>query len=173
MITRTVVRSGGGGGSGSSLPSRVDYAYIVAKAKVGLDDAITGTTSWSFKMAMGTASADISTDTQLNGCIYMRSGGILVAKYSDNTDACAYTVTGGWLATDELIVVLYTDGLTIQLGIVDSGDYSWGTIESLVDPYEIDGFDIGTISLVVPSTGDFLFIDGDRVFVDSQSIYIQ
>ena len=149
MITRTVVRSGGGGGSGSSLPSRVDYAYIVAKAKVGLDDAITGPASWSFRMAMGVASADVSADTQLNGCIYMRSGGILVAKYSDDTDACTYTVTGGWLATDELIIVLYTDGSTIQIGIVAAGYYSWGTIESLVDPKEIDGFDGGTISLDV------------------------
>ena len=152
MITRTVVRSGGGGGSGSSLPSSVDYAYIVAKAKVGLDDAITGATSWSFKMAMGTASADVSTDTQLHGCVYMRAGGILVAKYSDGTDACTYTVDGGWLATDELIIVLYTDGFTIQLGIVDSGAYSWGTIESLVDPASIDGFESGTINLVIANT---------------------
>lgn len=151
MITRPVVRSGGGGGSGTSIPGSVDYAYIVAKAKVGLDDAITGQTSWSFKMAMGTASADVSTDTQLNGCVYMRAGtdsdGILVAKYSDDTDACTYTVDGGWLATDELIVVLYTDGVNIQLGIVDTATYSWGTIESLVDQKEIVGFDSGTISL--------------------------
>lgn len=164
---------GGGYGYGTSFPGSVDYFSGVAVAKVGLNDAITGPTSWSFKVAMGMASSGISTDTQLNGCVYMRTGGVLVAKYSDDTDACTYTVTGGWLATDELIIVLYTDGVAIQLGIVDSGAYSWGTIESLVDPKEIYGFDIGTISLVVPSTGDFLFIDGDRIFVDSQSIYIQ
>ena len=161
---------------GSSLPGAVKYFNGVAVNKVGLDAAITGPTSWSFKMAMGTVSADVLTDTQLHGCVYMRAGtdgdGILVAKYSDDTDACTYTVTGGWLATDELIIVLYTDGVTIQLGIITAGAYSWGTIESLVDPKEIGGFDGGTISLVVPSTGDFLLIDGSRIFVDSQSIYI-
>lgn len=79
---------------------------------------------------------------------------------------------GGWLLM-KLIVVLYTDGVTIQLGIIYSGAYSLGNaIESLVDPYEIVGFDIGTISLAVPSTGSSLFVDGDRIFVDSQSIYI-
>lgn len=160
-------------GGGSSLPSSVGYAYIVAKNKVGVDAAITAATSWSFKMAMGTASAGISTDTQLHGCVYMRAGGVLVAKYSDDTDACTYTVTGGWLATDELIVVLYTDGVTIQLGVITAGAYSWGTVESMVEPYAIDGFDGGTISLVLPSTGDFLYVDGNRIFVDSQSIYIQ
>lgn len=149
MITRTVVRSGGGGGSGSSFPGAVKYFSGVAVNKVGLDAAITGPTSWAFRMPMGTASSGISTDTQLNGCIYMRTGGVLVAKYSDDTDACTYTVTGGWLATDELIIVLYTDGSTIQIGIVAAGYYSWGTIESLVDPKEIDGFDGGTISLDV------------------------
>ena len=132
----------------TSIPGSVVYAYIVAKSKIGQDAAITGPTSWAFRMAMGTASSGISTDTQLNGCIYMRSGGVLVAKYSDDTDACTYTVADGWLATDELIIVLYTDGVAIQLGIVDSGAYSWGTIESLVDPKEIVGFDSGTISLV-------------------------
>lgn len=101
---------------------------------------------------MGTASADVATDTQLHGCVYMRDGGILVAKYSDGTDACTYTVDGGWLATDELIIVLYTDGFTIKLGIVDSEAYSWGTIESLVDPASIDGFESGTINLVIANT---------------------
>lgn len=148
MITRTAVRSGGGGGSGSSFPGAVKYFSGVAVNKVGLDDATAGPTSWSFRMAMGTASADISTDTQLHGCVYMRAGEILVAKYSDDTDACTHTVAGGWLATDELVIVLYTSGSTIQLGIVASGAYLWGTVESLIDPYEIEGFDGTDISLV-------------------------
>ena len=160
------------GDGGSSIPSSVQYFNGVAVNKLGVDAAITGPTSWSFKIMMGTASTDVSTDTQLHGCVYMRAGGILVAKYSDDVDACVYTVDGGWSATDELIVVLYTSGTTIQLGIVASGAYSWGTTESLVDPKEIDGFYSGTISLVLPSTGDFLFIDGDRISVDSQSIFI-
>lgn len=141
--------AGAGGGSGSSFPGAVKYFSGVAVNKVGLDDAITGPTSWSFKMAMGTASASVSTDTQLHGCIFMRSGEILVAKYSDGTDACTYTVDGGWLATDELIIVLYTDVTIIKLGIVYSRAYSFGTIENLVYPKEIDGFAGGTISFDV------------------------
>lgn len=146
------VTGSNGGGSGSSFHGSVKYFNGVAVAKVGLDDAITGPTSWSFKTAIGTASADVSTDAQLHGCVYMRAGGILVAKYSDGSDACTYTVDGGWEATDELIVVLYTDGVTIQLGIIDSGAYSWGTIESLIDPATIAGFYGGTIDFVIANT---------------------
>ena len=139
-----------GGGSGSSLPGSVDYAYIVAKAKVGLDAAIAEPTSWALRATMPSASADISTDTQLSGCVYMRTGGVLVAEYSDGTDACTYTVAGGWLADDALIIVLYTDGVTIQIGIVTAGAYSWGTIEALVDPASIAGFSGETIDLSMP-----------------------
>lgn len=158
--------------SGSSYPSSVQYFSGVAVNKLGgdgLNAAITGPTSWSFRMAMGVASADVSTDTQLHGCVYMRAGGILVAKYSDGTDACIYTVDGGWSATDELIVVLYTDGFTIQLGIVDSGAYSWGTIETLRYPYEIDGFDSGSIDLVYYRQ---LTINGNRLLINNNPLFI-
>ena len=108
MITRPVVRSrGGGSGSGSSIPSRVDYAYIVAKNKVGLDDAITGTATWSFRITMPSASTDISTSTQLVGCVSMIPGGILEA--SDGTNVSTLPIPGGWLAGDELLICLTID----------------------------------------------------------------
>lgn len=132
-----VVSGSGGGGSGSSLPNSVQYFNGVAVNNVGLNGAITGPTSWIFKVEIGTASSGISADTPLYGCVSMRAGGVLVAKYSDGTDACTYTVDGGWLAADELIIVLYTTGDTIQLGIILSGAYSWGAIESLRHPSEL------------------------------------
>ena len=107
MITRTVVRSGGGGGSGSSLPSRVDYFSGVAVAKVGLDDAITGLTSFPIKVIMPTASADIATETQLVGCISMLPDAILQA--SDGTNVSPLPIPGGWSAGDELLICLTVD----------------------------------------------------------------
>ena len=98
---------GFGSGSGSSLPSSVDYAYIVAKNKVGVDDTPTNVTTWSFRDAMPTASADISTSTQLVGCVSMLPGGILQA--SDGTNVSTLPIPGGWDAGDELIVCLTVD----------------------------------------------------------------
>ena len=89
------------------LPGSVDYAYIVAKSKVGLDDAITDVTTWSFSITLPTASADISTSTQLVGCVSMLPGGILQA--SDGTNVSPLPIPGGWGAGDELVICLTVD----------------------------------------------------------------
>ena len=92
---------------GSSLPSSVDYAYIVAKNKVGVDAAITGPTSWPIKIIMPAASADVATETQLVGCISMLPDGMLQA--TDGTNVSPLPIPGGWLAGDELMLCLTVD----------------------------------------------------------------
>jgi len=87
--------------SGSSLPGSIDYAYIVAKAKVDLDAAITGPTSFGIRFKVPASPGDVV------GGLRTTATGL---EFTDGTNSATLTTTLPAAGEDVVAAVEFNNG---------------------------------------------------------------